>query len=149
MKKMNPVVHFEMPSEDSKRMADFYSKAFGWQTQLLGEDMGNYTIVTTGETDQNGMLKNPGNINGGFYPKKKDDPAQYPSIVIAVDNIKEGMKSITDSGGKVLGEPVEIPGIGMYVSFFDTEGNRVSILQPSMQTNVKKKETIDFNASAG
>jgi hypothetical protein len=26
---------------------------------------------------------------------------------------------------------MEIPGIGQYVSFMDTEGNRVSILQPS------------------
>lgn len=147
MKKMNPVVHFEMPSEDSKRMADFYSKAFGWQTQILGEDMGNYTIVTTGETDKEGMLKNPGNINGGFYPKKKDDPAQYPSVVIAVDDIKESMKNITELGGKVLGEPVEIHGIGMYVSFFDTEGNRVSILQPIMKENSEKKEKIDFNAN--
>ncbi len=32
MNKINPVVHFEMPAEDSKRMADFYSKVFGWQT---------------------------------------------------------------------------------------------------------------------
>jgi hypothetical protein len=34
-------------------------------------------------------------------------------------------------GGKVLGEPMEIPGIGQYVSFFDTESNRVSMLQPA------------------
>jgi hypothetical protein len=25
---------------------------------------------------------------------------------------------------------MEIPGVGKYVSFFDTEGNRVSMLQP-------------------
>jgi predicted enzyme related to lactoylglutathione lyase len=25
---MNPVVHFEMPAEDRKRMADFYTKVF-------------------------------------------------------------------------------------------------------------------------
>ena len=37
---MCPVVHFEMPAEDRKRMAGFYSDVFGWQTQLLGEDMG-------------------------------------------------------------------------------------------------------------
>jgi predicted enzyme related to lactoylglutathione lyase len=29
-----------------------------------------------------------------------------------------------------LGEPMDIPGVGPYVSFFDTEGNRVSLLQP-------------------
>jgi predicted enzyme related to lactoylglutathione lyase len=37
---------------------------------------------------------------------------------------------VTDEGGKVLGEPMEISGVGEYVSFFDTEGNRVSMLQP-------------------
>ena len=46
MKKMNPVVHFEMPAEDRKRMADFYNQVFGWQTQLMGEEMGDYVLVT-------------------------------------------------------------------------------------------------------
>jgi uncharacterized protein len=40
------------------------------------------------------------------------------------------MKQVTGAGGNVLGEPMEIPGVGQYVSFFDTEGNRVSMLQP-------------------
>ncbi|MCX9082670.1 MAG: hypothetical protein OIN83_10780 [Candidatus Methanoperedens sp.] len=40
------------------------------------------------------------------------------------------MKTVADAGGKVLGEPMEIPGIGQYVSFTDTEGNRVSMLEP-------------------
>jgi GMP synthase (glutamine-hydrolysing) len=38
------------------------------------------------------------------------------------------------AGGEVLGEPMPIPGIGDYVSFFDTEGNRISMLQPAEQT---------------
>jgi len=42
------------------------------------------------------------------------------------------MKNVTESGGRVLGEPMQIPGIGQYVSFTDTEGNRVSLLQPLM-----------------
>jgi len=40
------------------------------------------------------------------------------------------MKKVKASGGKVLGKPMEIPGIGMYGSFTDTEGNRVSLLEP-------------------
>jgi predicted enzyme related to lactoylglutathione lyase len=55
---------------------------------------------------------------------------QYPSVVIAVDDVKRAMATVTASGGKVLGEPMEIPGVGQYVSFVDSEGNRVSILQP-------------------
>jgi predicted enzyme related to lactoylglutathione lyase len=129
--KMNPVVHFEMPAQDRKRMADFYTKAFSWKTQQLGEDMGNYVLATTTDSDENGMPNKPGAINGGFFQKTDDKPAQYPSVVIAVDNIKEHMTNVEKSGGKVLGEPMNIPGIGLYVSFFDTEGNRVSMIQPT------------------
>jgi predicted enzyme related to lactoylglutathione lyase len=129
--KMNPVVHFEMPAEDRKRMADFYTKVFGWKTQMLGAEMGNYVLAFTTEVGKDGRPKNPGAINGGFFPKSNDKPAQYPSVVIAVEDIKEHMKKVEKAGGKVLGEPSEIPGVGLYVSFIDTEGNRVSMLQPS------------------
>jgi predicted enzyme related to lactoylglutathione lyase len=131
METMNPVVHFEMPAEDRNRMAVFYAKAFGWKTQMLGEDMGNYVVATTTETDDNGMIKNPGAINGGFYPKNDETPDQYPSVVIGVENIREAMDKIIEAGGKLLGEPMDIPGHGLYVSFYDTEGNRASIIQPT------------------
>jgi predicted enzyme related to lactoylglutathione lyase len=120
-------------------MAEFYTTVFGWRTQMMGEDMGNYVIATTTEVDENGRPKNPGAINGGFYPKHNDMPAQYPSVVIAVDDIKESMKKVTDAGGQVLGQPMEIPGVGKYVSFFDTEGNRVSMLQPNARMEVHSK----------
>jgi predicted enzyme related to lactoylglutathione lyase len=127
---MNPVVHFEMPAEDRKRMADFYTTVFGWKTQQLGEEMGNYVLATTTDSDENGNPRKPGAINGGFFQKTDDKPAQYPSIVIAVEDIRQHMMNVEKSGGKVLGEPMEIPGVGLYVSFFDTEGNRLGMIQP-------------------
>ncbi len=129
MSQMCPVVHFEMPAEDRDRMTGFYEEAFGWKAQKLGPEMGNYVIVTTAETDAKPGAP-AGAINGGFFLKKADWPAQVPSIVIAVEDIKAAMRKVGQAGGKVLGEPMEIPGIGQYVSFFDTEGNRVSMLQP-------------------
>jgi predicted enzyme related to lactoylglutathione lyase len=126
---MDSVVHFEMPYENRERMAKFYQSAFGWQTQMLGEDMGNYVVATTTESTEAGPTR-PGAINGGFYGKKPDWPMQYPSVVIAVDDVKRAMAKVTASGGKVLGDPMEIPGVGQYVSFVDSEGNRVSMLQP-------------------
>jgi uncharacterized protein len=137
--KMNPVVHFEMPAEDRKRMVEFYTRAFGWRTNQLGPEMGNYVVVTTTETDESGRPKNPGAINGGFFQKTDDKSSQCPSVVIAVDDIQESMKSVTAAGGKVLGEPMEIPGVGRYVSFVDTEGNRVGILQPAPRMTVRPK----------
>ena len=132
MKKINPVVHFEMPYVDVKRVSKFYSSAFGWNMNDAGVDMGHYVIAITTEVDKNRMPKTPGAINGGFYTKKEDWPDQYPSVVIAVDNINESIGQVKEAGGSVLGEPNMIPGIGLYVSFFDTEGNRVSMLQPLM-----------------
>ncbi len=126
---MNPVVHFEMPYDNRQRMAAFYQAAFGWQTQMLGEEMGNYVVAHTTET-VDGMVSAPGTINGGFYERKPEWPAQHPSVVIAVDDIGAAMQQVAAAGGEVLGEPMEIPGIGQYVSFIDTEGNRVSMLQP-------------------
>ena len=96
---MNPVVHFEMPYDNRERMAKFYGSAFGWQTQMLGEDMSNYVLATTTETDEKGP-KTPGAINGGFFPKKPDWPAQHPSIVIAVDSIKESCREGNICGRK-------------------------------------------------
>ncbi len=133
--KMNPVVHFEMPYKDRKRMADFYAKSFGWKPQMLGSEMGNYVVVSTSEMDAKTQFpKKPGMINGGFYKRTKK--SQYPSVVIAVDDIRVAMKQVKKTGGKVLGgqkpgEPDDIPGIGLYVAFVDTEGNRVGMLQPS------------------
>lgn len=134
---MNPVVHFEMPADDIKRMSDFYAKAFGWQAKDMGPDMGNYVVVTTSESDPNdlaGRPKNPGTINGGLFPRTKDN--QYPSVVISVEDIREAMKKVTEAGGTVIGggyaagEPDDIPGVGLYIAVMDTEGNRISLLQP-------------------
>ena len=130
---MDSVVHFEMPYVDRDRMKSFYETAFGWQTQTLGPEMGNYVVATTTETD-NGRPKTPGAINGGFYERPQDEMGQAPSVVIAVDDIHASMRKVNEAGGKVVGEPMEIPGIGQYVSFVDPEGNRVSILQPLPRT---------------
>jgi len=127
---MNPVVHFEMPYDDRARVAKFYESVFGWNMQQLGQDMGDYVLANTTGVPE-GQPKRPGAINGGFFAKKADWPAQHASVVIAVDDIRASMEKVKKSGGKVLGEPMEIPGVGQYVSFMDTEGNRVSLLQPS------------------
>jgi predicted enzyme related to lactoylglutathione lyase len=127
---MDPVVHFEMAYEDRNRMSHFYTKTFGWKTQMYGPEMSNYVVAHTGETDEKGMMQKPGMINGGFYEKPADPMGQAPSVVISVEDIDAALEKIAANGGKVLGEPMPIPGVGKYASFIDTEGNRVSVLQP-------------------
>jgi len=146
---MDAVVHFEMPYEDQERVAAFYKAAFGWNMQGTSEEMGNYVLATTTDAGPQGRPKAPGAINGGFFPKKPDWPAQHPSVVIGVGDIKKAMERVADAGGAVLGEPMAIPGIGQYVSFTDTEGNRVSLLEPApMEKPARAKPTAKKKAAA-
>lgn len=129
-----------MGYNDKARMVKFYQTAFGWETNEMGADMGNYVVAHTTQTDDNGMVQTPGNINGGFYQKTDDPTSQAPSVVISVDDIQQAMKDVEAAGGKILGgmgpdgkrvmEPQMIPGVGLWISVQDTEGNRISILQP-------------------
>jgi predicted enzyme related to lactoylglutathione lyase len=49
------------------------------------------------------------------------------------------MKKIKEAGGELLGEPMEIPGVGSYVPYHDTEGNRVAMLQPLSVMHVRPR----------
>ncbi len=130
---MDPVVHFEMAAVDKDRVKKFYEDAFGWKMTKLGEDMGEYIIAHTTETDENNMVKTPGAINGGFFQRDDTKPgSQHLSVVISVSDINESIEKVKEAGGEVFGEPMEIPGIGTYVAFQDSEGNRVGMLQQSM-----------------
>lgn len=143
MAKQSPVVHFEMGYFDRERMKKFYSSVFGWKLDQYGEDMGNYVVAKTAESDEKtGRPKNPGSINGGFYAKTDSPDSHAPSIVVAVDDIKQAVEDVKKAGGKIKGsmtpegkhtmEPTMIPGVGLWISAEDTEGNRFSILQPKM-----------------
>ena len=127
---MNPVVHFEMPYKNQKRLSKFYSNVFGWGMQYLPK-MGSYVLATTSPVDKNQMHLKKGAINGGFHPR---DPkyGTTPHLVISVDNLEKHMQIVKKAQGKVLGKPMDIPEIGKFVMFKDTEGNRVGMLQPLM-----------------
>ncbi|MGE0157763.1 MAG: VOC family protein [Gemmatimonadales bacterium] len=132
--KMCPVVHFELPATDRKRMSQFYGKVFGWQAEQMGPEMGNYVVVSTSERGEDRFPKERGMINGGLFDRTEDN--QHPSVVISVDDIRQAMKDVAAAGGKIVGgekpgEPDNIPGVGLYVAFVDTEGNRMSMLQPA------------------
>jgi uncharacterized protein len=127
--KMCPVVHFEMPAKDRKRVSRFYENALGWGMQQLGEEMGNYILATTTSVDANNMAKEPGAINGGFFDWSEKD--SMPHLVVAVDNLDEHIRVMEKQGGKIVSPKMEIKGIGRFAMFVDTGGNRVGMLEPS------------------
>ncbi len=129
MSSMNSVVHFEMPYDDRERMAKFYENVFGWQTQMLGEEMDNYVLAATTQTDERPQATKRDQwrlfFRGSPIGRRNTLPSSSQSMTFTCQ-----MSQVTDAGGTILGEPLTIQGVGQYVSFFDTEGNRVSMLQP-------------------
>ncbi|MFJ8812450.1 VOC family protein [Amycolatopsis thermoflava] len=118
------IVHFEIPFDDGERARGFYREAFGWNVTEMPEM--NYTSVATGPTSEQGMPSEPGFINGGMFARAESAP-KSPVITIDVASIDETLQKIEQLGGsKVVGR-TEIPGMGFYAYFTDSEGNVVGL----------------------
>lgn len=127
--KMNPIIHFEMPAKDKKRVRKFYETAFGWGMNQLGSDFGDYILATTTPMNKKGMHLKKGAINGGFF--QSGDYGKVPHLVISVPDVKKHIEIVKKAGGKIVGKIMDIPEIGKFVMIKDSEDNRIGMLQPS------------------
>jgi uncharacterized protein len=106
--KMDPVIHFEVPAEDSDRVRTFYESAFGWQTTPLGSEMGDFVLAFTTETDQKTRIpRKRGAINGGFYRRMEIN--QSVKLTILVDDIREAVKKSKRLAAKFSASPSRCP----------------------------------------
>ncbi len=142
MNKYNPIVHFEIPADDTERAMNFYQNIFGWKFNKF--DMPNdsstagepYYGVMTAETDEQGMNKTPGTINGGLM--KRTNPGQIFTNYISIDSIDEVMPKITEQGGTVVMPKTEIaPGMGWIALFQDPEKNLLGLHELSAEHKQK------------
>ncbi len=119
------VVHFEIPYDDGDRARAFYGGVFGWDLQAW--EGGDYTMVSTGPRDENGMPAEPGFIGGGMF--KRAEGLTAPLVTVAVGDIAAALERIETNGGATVraGEPVGDMGFAAY--FTDTEGNVVGLWQ--------------------
>jgi uncharacterized protein len=119
VRELDKIVHFEIPTDDISRAQNFYNSTFGWQLdEMEGMD---YTIVRTVDVDEQQMPKEPGAINGGMMKRSPATPS--PVITINVDSINDSLKKVEGGGGSVVQPRQEIPGMGAFAYFKDTEGN--------------------------
>ena len=122
---MGKVVHFEIPADNLARAKKFYSTVFGWNLTDFPEM--EYTMARTTDSDQNGMPKEPGAINGGML--QRQDPVKTPVITISVDNMDQAAATIEKNGGKMIRPKMAVGDMGFAAYFKDTEGNVVGLWQ--------------------
>jgi len=119
------VVHFEVPFDDRERAGRFYAEVFGWQTMHL-PDM-DYTLVTTGPTDQGSGPTEPGFVNGGML--QRQGSFSGPVITIEVDDIDAALTKVEQYGGTVVEGRMAVGDMGFAAYFTDPEGNLTGLWQ--------------------
>jgi hypothetical protein len=91
----------ELTTSDSVAAFDFYSKLFGWEK--TGEfDMGKMGIYQ--------MYGQDGVMYGGMMTRTPEMPPPNWLCYFRVDDAKESAKTIAAKGGKVIMEPMQVPG---------------------------------------
>jgi uncharacterized protein len=127
MKTMNPVVHFEIPADQQERAKTFYTSVFDWEMQDMPVENDVYTFAITSPLNEDNTHKEKGAINGGMF--KRSSELQTPVITIRVPSIEEFSKKIENAGGNMVLPKGEVPGMGYYAYFKDTEGNIMGLWQ--------------------
>ena len=95
----NPIVHAEIRSQDPDATREFFGKLFGWTYPSEGAFPG-YTFVETGV---------PGALYTAISPLQGD--ADLVTFFVGVEDIEASIADATTLGGRVVQEPVSVPGV--------------------------------------
>jgi len=117
----HPVVHIDIPANDTKGASQFYTNVFGWN--IIHAPEFNYY-----------MFQAEGGPGGGFVNTDGHGSSDYKTgeviVYINTDNIDASLAQIVEHGGKVLLPKTEIPQNGWFAFFADPEGNRLGLYTP-------------------
>ena len=107
------VVHFEATGKDGNKLRDFYSKAFGWQFNVMPEM--DYGLVDNGGKGINGGIGTAPEASAVFY--------------VAVPDPQTTLEKAEKLGGKTTMPVMEIPNVVTLAQFQDPEGNTIGIVK--------------------
>ena len=112
----HPVVHAEIRSSDPNATRAFFGELFGWTYPSEGALPG-YTFVDTGTPDA---------LYTAISPLQGD--ADLVTFFIGVDDMATTLDGATRLGGRIVQEPVEVPGV-RFALIADPQGHIVGLAQ--------------------
>ena len=112
-----PVVHLEIIGKDPTALRKFYAELFDWKVgEPMGPEMGYYALVSP---ESSGIGVGIGSEMGG---------GNRTTAYVEVADPKATLEQAAAMGGKVLMEPMEIPGADTTIAMFsDPEGNLIGL----------------------
>lgn len=121
---MPTIEHFELPADDIQRAVEFYRDIFGWEMEKWANpenpNMDYWFIKTKDEKGNNG-------ISGGMM--KRQSSEHQVTNYITVRSVDEYTTKITEKGGKIAIPKTEIPNMGYFAVFLDSEGNMLGLYE--------------------
>jgi len=107
----------ELTTTDTTAALEFYTKIFGWTTEVMHMPGMDYTVVKAGGRP----------IGGVMAANKEGCPTTWMSYV-TVDNIDETVALAQTLGAKVCVPPMDIPEVGRFSVFTDPQGAVVAAI---------------------
>ena len=110
----NPIVHFEIRSEDPDAARAFYGELFGWTYPPGG--FPGYTYVDSAVP--------AGTIPGGISPLQGG--AAMVTVFAGVENVQDALDKAVSLGATITQPVTKVPGV-TFALFADPQGNVVGL----------------------
>jgi predicted enzyme related to lactoylglutathione lyase len=104
----NPVVFWELASNDADKSVEFFRKVFDWDIRF-SEKLGFYQVVA-GEGAPS--------ASGGYIFTLKQAKLPFLTVYIEVTDIEARAERVKEAGGLVIEPPHEMPG-GYWICLFN------------------------------
>jgi hypothetical protein len=101
----------ELTTTDTQAALEFYTKLFGWTTEVMDMPGMKYTVVKAGGQPIGGVMALP----------REGCPVTWTTYV-TVDNIDETASLAQSLGGNIIMPPTDIPDVGRFAIFTDPQG---------------------------
>jgi predicted enzyme related to lactoylglutathione lyase len=111
-------VWHEQVSSDPKQAQDFYTRLFGWGTEVYKPGEVDYAMISSG-----------GQAHGGFGKAMQGAPPPHWLSHVCVENLDETIEKAKRAGGSVAAGPFDMEEIGRMAILADPQGGYVSAFQ--------------------
>jgi predicted enzyme related to lactoylglutathione lyase len=120
----NSFVWYELMTSDVASAKAFYANVVGWTTQDVPMPGMNYTLLRVGDTQVGGLMQLPAEACAAGM---RSGWVGY----VGVDDADSAAAQVKRLGGRVLGEPRDIPGVGRFAMVTDPLGAAINLFKPN------------------
>jgi uncharacterized protein len=115
-------VWHEQVSSDPKQAQDFYTRLFGWDTEVFKPGEVDYTTISSG-----------GQGHGGFGKALEGAPPPHWLSHVRVESVDETVEKAKSAGGRLAAGPFEMSEVGRMAILADPQGAYIGVYRPERE----------------